>query len=156
MAQGGGTKHGTIDEVAYELTIEDGPDARFRVYRMRLSEDINGCFELDLDIVTNDLDAAIVTGPPGEEIHVDDHGRIKVQFHWEEGMTYDDTSSCWVRGRLAGDEATWRRRGEGRPQVIARIPHFPQRFVPRIATVIALHHHPFAWSARSPNPQNAS
>jgi len=56
MAQGG-TTHGTIDKVAYELTVENGPDARFRVYRMRLSEDVNGCFDLDLDLVTDELDA---------------------------------------------------------------------------------------------------
>ncbi len=40
---------------------------------------------------------ATVCGPAGEEIHTDAHGRIMVQFHWEEEMTFDDTSSCWVR-----------------------------------------------------------
>jgi type VI secretion system secreted protein VgrG len=40
---------------------------------------------------------ATVSGPAGEEIHTDEHGRIMVQFHWEEEMTFDDTSSCWVR-----------------------------------------------------------
>jgi type VI secretion system secreted protein VgrG len=40
---------------------------------------------------------ATVCGPAGEEIHTDEHGRIMVQFHWEEEMTFDDTSSCWVR-----------------------------------------------------------
>ena len=40
---------------------------------------------------------AIVTGPPGEEIHTDQHGRIKVRFHWDRLSPYDDTSSCWVR-----------------------------------------------------------
>jgi type VI secretion system secreted protein VgrG len=40
---------------------------------------------------------AIVTGPSGEEIHVDEHGRICVQFYWDEKPAYDDTSSCWIR-----------------------------------------------------------
>jgi type VI secretion system secreted protein VgrG len=52
-------------------------------------------------------ETAIVTGPSGEEIHVDEHGRIKVQFHWEEETTYDDTSSCWVRVRQQWSGPGW-------------------------------------------------
>lgn len=40
---------------------------------------------------------ALVTGPAGEEIHTDEHGRIKIQFHWDRQGRYDDKSSCWVR-----------------------------------------------------------
>ncbi|MEO5628518.1 MAG: type VI secretion system tip protein TssI/VgrG [Thermomonas sp.] len=40
---------------------------------------------------------ALVTGPAGEEIHTDKHGRIKVQFHWDRLGEYNDTSSCWIR-----------------------------------------------------------
>ena len=46
---------------------------------------------------------ALVTGPPGEEIHTDQHGRIKVRFHWDRIVpgrstnTADDQSSCWIR-----------------------------------------------------------
>jgi type VI secretion system secreted protein VgrG len=40
---------------------------------------------------------ATVVGPPGEEIHCDKHGRIKVQFHWDREGKRDDKSSRWVR-----------------------------------------------------------
>ncbi|HEP9905836.1 TPA: type VI secretion system tip protein VgrG [Pseudomonas aeruginosa] len=40
---------------------------------------------------------AVVTGPPGEEIHCDRYGRIRVQFHWDREGQGDDKSSCWLR-----------------------------------------------------------
>ncbi len=40
---------------------------------------------------------ARVVGPPGEEIHTDSHGRVKVQFHWDRQGREDDQSSCWIR-----------------------------------------------------------
>jgi len=40
---------------------------------------------------------AMVTGPSGEEIYTDEHGRVKVQFHWDRDGQYDEGSSCWVR-----------------------------------------------------------
>ncbi|AZC63463.1 type VI secretion system Vgr family protein [Pseudomonas chlororaphis] len=40
---------------------------------------------------------AVVTGPKGEEIHCDQYGRIKVQFHWDRFGAADDNTSCWVR-----------------------------------------------------------
>ena len=40
---------------------------------------------------------AIVVGPSGEEIHTDEYGRIKVQFHWDRYGKSDESSSCWVR-----------------------------------------------------------
>jgi len=42
-------------------------------------------------------DLARVTVPAGEEIHCDEHGRIKVQFVWDRWGQQDDTSSHWVR-----------------------------------------------------------
>ncbi|MBI4701837.1 MAG: type VI secretion system tip protein VgrG [Deltaproteobacteria bacterium] len=43
------------------------------------------------------LESAIVVGPPGEEIHTDEHGRVRVQFHWDREGGRDDESSCWMR-----------------------------------------------------------
>ena len=40
---------------------------------------------------------AFVVGPSGEEIWTDEHGRVKVQFHWDRVGVKDDKSSCWVR-----------------------------------------------------------
>jgi len=40
---------------------------------------------------------ARVTGPAGEEIHCDEHGRVKLQFHWDRDGALDEKSSCWIR-----------------------------------------------------------
>jgi type VI secretion system secreted protein VgrG len=46
---------------------------------------------------THGPQTAIVTGPPGREIHTDKFGRVKVSFHWNRYCTKDQNSSCWVR-----------------------------------------------------------
>ena len=38
-----------------------------------------------------------VTGPSGNEIYSDEHGRVKVQFHWDRLGKKDESSSCWIR-----------------------------------------------------------
>ena len=40
---------------------------------------------------------AVVVGKSGEELDTDEHGRIKVQFHWDRLGKKDEKSSCWVR-----------------------------------------------------------
>ncbi|WP_203301491.1 type VI secretion system Vgr family protein [Marinobacter sediminum] len=40
---------------------------------------------------------AMVTGPEGEEIHCDEHGRVKVRFPWDRYSQNDEHSSAWLR-----------------------------------------------------------
>jgi type VI secretion system secreted protein VgrG len=43
------------------------------------------------------VQTAITTGPPGEEIHTDEHGHVTAQFPWDRLGKNDDSSSCWMR-----------------------------------------------------------
>ncbi|HEX5462137.1 MAG TPA: type VI secretion system tip protein TssI/VgrG [Steroidobacteraceae bacterium] len=40
---------------------------------------------------------AVVVGPKGDEVHTDEYGRIRVQFHWDRKGKLDEKSSCFVR-----------------------------------------------------------
>lgn len=50
---------------------------------------------------------AIVVGPASEEIHTDEHGRIKVRFHWDRVSPADETASCWIRVAQTWSGAGW-------------------------------------------------
>ncbi|MDI1476803.1 type VI secretion system tip protein TssI/VgrG [Polyangium sp. y55x31] len=43
------------------------------------------------------LQSATVVGPSGQEIHVDEFGRVRVQFHWDREGQKSEQSSCWIR-----------------------------------------------------------
>lgn len=43
------------------------------------------------------VQTAVVVGPSGEEIYTDEHGRVKVKFHWDRKKESDENSSCWLR-----------------------------------------------------------
>jgi type VI secretion system secreted protein VgrG len=47
--------------------------------------------------VVHGSQTAVVVGKKGEEIWVDKHGRVKVQFYWDREGKADENSSCWVR-----------------------------------------------------------
>jgi type VI secretion system secreted protein VgrG len=47
--------------------------------------------------VIHGTQTALVVGPAGEEVHVDNHCRIKVQFYWDREGQKNESSSCWVR-----------------------------------------------------------
>lgn len=43
------------------------------------------------------VQTAKVVGPPGEEIHVDNFGRVKVRFQWDREPDNGEHHSCWMR-----------------------------------------------------------
>lgn len=60
------------------------------------------------------LTTATVVGPAGEEIFTDEHGRIRVQFHWqrpqdhpEGGAAMDERASTWIRVAMPSAGAQW-------------------------------------------------
>jgi len=57
--------------------------------------------------VVSGAQSARVVGPSGEEIYVDFHGRIKVQFHWDRQGKEDERSSCWMRVSQAWAGPDW-------------------------------------------------
>ncbi len=57
--------------------------------------------------VVEGVQTAIVVGPKGEELFTDEHGRVKVQFHWDREGEKDDKSSCWIRVSQLWAGAGW-------------------------------------------------
>ena len=42
------------------------------------------------------LESGTVVGPPGEEIHCDEFGRVRVHFHWDRESRRSEASSCYI------------------------------------------------------------
>jgi type VI secretion system secreted protein VgrG len=57
--------------------------------------------------VVEGTQTAIVAGPSGEEIYTDEHGRVKVQFHWDREGKKNENSSCWIRVSQVSAGAGW-------------------------------------------------
>jgi type VI secretion system secreted protein VgrG len=53
------------------------------------------------------VQVALVAGPPGEEIHTDQHGRIKLKFPWDRRAAGDGSDTSWVRVAQAWAGASW-------------------------------------------------
>ncbi|MCY1060666.1 type VI secretion system tip protein VgrG [Nannocystis sp. SCPEA4] len=86
-----GEQPGTIDHTAEQALVYHSEftcipsDVPYRMPRVTPRPVVRG------------VQTATVVGPEGEEVHVDEHGRVKVQFHWDRLGKSNDTSSCWVR-----------------------------------------------------------
>jgi type VI secretion system secreted protein VgrG len=65
--------------------------------------------------------SAIVVGASGQEIHSDEHRRVRVQFRWDREHLFDEESSCYVRVMQ-----TWA--GQG----------FGSLFLPRVGMEVAV------------------
>jgi type VI secretion system secreted protein VgrG len=57
--------------------------------------------------VVEGAQTAIVVGPAGEEIYTDEHGRVKMQFHWDREGKKNENSSCWIRVSQLWAGAGW-------------------------------------------------
>ncbi len=50
---------------------------------------------------------AVVAGPPGEEIHTDKYGRVKLRFPWDRHAKGDGSDTVWVRVSQPWAGGTW-------------------------------------------------
>jgi type VI secretion system secreted protein VgrG len=66
-------------------------------------------------------ETATVVGPRGEALHADEHGRIKVKFHWDLSARDDDSASCWLHVSQGWVGANW-----------------GSQFVPRVGTEVVV------------------
>jgi type VI secretion system secreted protein VgrG len=53
------------------------------------------------------IQVAVAAGPAGEEIHTDQHGRIKLKFPWDRRAKGDGSDTCWVRVAQGWAGANW-------------------------------------------------
>ncbi len=98
------------DDVSYECSFEAIPEGV--PYRMR---------ETTPKPRVNGMLSAIVVGASGQEIHSDEHRRVRVQFRWDREHLFDEESSCYVRVMQ-----TWA--GQG----------FGSLFLPRVGMEVAV------------------
>ncbi len=83
----GSTDSGHGDVLQYRCLFSAFPsEAAFRPLRLTPKPTVAG------------PQTALVTGPDGEELYVDKHGRVKVMFHWNrDGTQTQADASCFVR-----------------------------------------------------------
>ncbi|WP_437933089.1 type VI secretion system Vgr family protein [Sorangium sp. So ce341] len=103
---------GTVLSFLDHPKAELAPDKPLLVLESTLAGEVPGAFRHACRAVTADapyrpplrtrkprvqgVESATVVGPPGQEIHVDEFGRVRVQFHWDREGRMNDASSCWI------------------------------------------------------------
>lgn len=81
-----GNEHYADGEQSYECTFEAIPaSVPYRMPLVTPKPRVHG------------LLSAIVVGASGQEIHSDEHRRVRVQMRWDREGTLDERSSCFVR-----------------------------------------------------------
>lgn len=90
-----------VHHSAYDSSYHTGQDSEDTDYRNSFT-----CMPSDIHYrpmqnhqrpVMKGPQSAVVTGPAGEEIFIDEFGRIKVQFIWDREGKKDENSSCFLR-----------------------------------------------------------
>lgn len=88
--------------VEHDVTLGGRNDARPSSYTARVLMVPHGDVPFRPDLArtlpkVSGVETGVTTGPSGEEIHVDDLGRVKIRFPWDRSGVVDDKSSYWVR-----------------------------------------------------------
>ena len=80
------------------LSIEGSPDGEWttRVEAVPVTEPYRPARRTPKPKV-HGVQSGVVVGPSGQEIHTDEHGRVRVQLPWDREGQLDDRSSCWLR-----------------------------------------------------------
>jgi type VI secretion system secreted protein VgrG len=110
------------DDAAPTNTLQQASAERGMRYTNRFSCVRRGipivpAFDPRVDLPRPQLQSAIVVGPPGEEVHCDEHGRVKVRFpgtraddhrHAQDaGASDSDRDSAWVRVASTWASSQW-------------------------------------------------
>ncbi|AKT38206.1 type VI secretion system tip protein TssI/VgrG [Chondromyces crocatus] len=103
---------GTVVTLLDHPKTELGPDKRLLVRASSRRGSSSGAWTHECEVVSADVpyrpplvtpkpkvtgvESATVVGPPGEALHCDEFGRVRVHFHWDRESRMDDKSSCWI------------------------------------------------------------
>lgn len=81
-----GAERYAADDVSYECSFEAIPETTpYRMPEVTPKPRVHGML------------SAVVVGANGQEIHSDEHRRVRIQLRWDREGTFDERSSCLVR-----------------------------------------------------------